>query len=106
MGIARRSTGSAQEMSGSGGEVVGIPLLVEQQDAYGGHGVGAVRAPTHARSLLAGSDHLLAGALDHPAADVPAGGPILVVGHAGGLVGEVRHLLVAHGRRLAPTGPR
>src|SRR5215203_2769896 len=44
--------GCAQESSGSGGEVVGSPLVVEQQHPHGGDGLGAGDAPAHAWPLL------------------------------------------------------
>ena len=80
-----------------------VPVIIEEQDAHGGHRLGARLAPAHARAFLARADQVLAGRFDHAGADIPAGGPIAVVGHAGGLVGEVGDLRVADGGRLAAT---
>src|SRR4029453_3731873 len=93
-------------MAGSGGEVVGRPLRIEEQDPHGRDWLGAGVAPGQARSFLAGTDQGLASTFDDAGADVPAGGTIPVVGHAAGLVGEVGHPRIPHRPALPPTRDR
>src|SRR3712207_8751065 len=59
---------------------------------------GPPHAPAPPRPLLPRRDHLLAGALDDPAADVQSPLAVAAVGHPPRLVGEVAGLLVPHGR--------
>src|SRR5215216_4383048 len=95
--------GCAQETSGSGSEGVGGPVLIEEQDPHGGHGLRPGLAPAHARAFLACADEVLTGCLDHAGADIPSRCPIAVIGHAGGLVGEIDDLLIPDGSRLPAT---